>query len=104
MFKGVYKIEYIMNSNDFAVRALHSVCRHCFHKLNPKEKEIIGNMLYIISTEKTNFDTIVKSNIDMFRKVYDILYLQTDLTPTLTNYAGIVLGKMEDIFSEDDDH
>lgn len=59
--------------------------------------QIINKVIKIISTTTLDFETIIINNTELFTIAYKILHPQIDLPPTLTNYAGIVLGKMEDI-------
>ncbi len=90
------------NIHDFGVRALYQFSKCVFTRLNVHDRVIINGVLTLISGSSQDFDSIIAANKAMFALVYRILYPQVDLSPTLTNYAGIVLGKIEDALFPDD--
>ena len=81
---------------DFACRALYLFCHYCRDRFTVKECEIINKTINIVEKSTTDFDTIVLNNRELFAETYLILRPQVDLSPTLTNYAGIILGLLED--------
>jgi hypothetical protein len=82
----------------FGVRALYLFAKFVFPKLNEHDRVIIDRLLSLLSTTSQQLDDIFEENKDLISEVHRILSPHTDLPPTLTNYAGIVLGKMEDTF------
>jgi hypothetical protein len=90
------------NICDFGVRALYQFGKFVFPRLNLHDRVVINGLLTLLSRSSQNFDSILENNAAMLLSVYNILSPQVDLPPTLTNYAGIVLGKIEDVLFPDD--
>ena len=89
---------------DFGVRALYLFAKFVFPRLNFHDRVIINGLLTLLSTTPQGLDSIFEENMALVLMVYRILSAHADLPPTLTNYAGIVLGKMEDLlFPQGDD-
>lgn len=88
---------------EFGLRALYLFAKHVLPRLNQDERIIIEELLTLIMNTTQDLDTFIVNNKELCLKVYDVLYPQVDLSPTLTNYAGIVLGKMEDIMELTED-
>ena len=84
--------------DEFGVRALYLFAKFVFPKLNEHDRVIIDRLLALLSTTSQQLDDIFEENRDLISEVHRILSPHTDLPPTLTNYAGIVIGKMEDSF------
>jgi len=103
-----YKDPIILNTiPDFGVRALYLFSKYVLPRLNRKDQFIIHKLYILISTSSDGLDNLIKNNMEIFSKVYDVLRPQVELPPTITNYAGIVLGKIEDIlfpYDDEDEH
>lgn len=99
-----------MNSNSYAnivkfdIRALYLFAKYVLPRLDIPEQTVINELLLLLSITTQDLDSLIENNMDMFYNIYNILHKHVGLPPTLTNYAGIVLGKMEDIlFCENDE-
>lgn len=89
-------------NHEFGVRALYDFCECVLTRLNDHDRAIINELMVILSETSQDLDSIIRSNKSMFASVYHILFPQVELSATMTNYAGIVLGKIEDILFHDD--
>lgn len=86
---------------DFGVRALYLFAKHVFPRLNVHDQIIVNGLLTLIAhNQYQSFDNLLLENCAFFYSIYRILRVQIDLPPTLTNYAGIALGKIEDFLVE----
>lgn len=89
--------------NDFGIRALYLFAKHVYPKLNGQDRIIMDDLINLLLATSEGLDIVIEKNKPLFSMVYKILHPHTDLTATMTNYAGIVLGRMEDIIFPEED-